>query len=186
MRLVLSWLREFVDLDVSAEEIAETIGLRGFEVAALEYLDDGDAVIDFEITANRPDCLSVLGLAREVATAYDRPIAAPSTDPGARVRLATLPIGPSDRVSVTIEEQASWPQDRSVVAVRAGRRHRRAGRGAPAGGSPDGADRRRARDRAHRRLLSPTARAEAPAPSPRPAGAPARRRRAGRRRGPHP
>ena len=28
MRLVLSWLREFVDVTASAEEIAETIGLR--------------------------------------------------------------------------------------------------------------------------------------------------------------
>ncbi len=34
---------------------------------------DGD-VIDFEITANRPDCLSVYGLAREAATAFDLPL----------------------------------------------------------------------------------------------------------------
>jgi phenylalanyl-tRNA synthetase beta chain len=65
MRLVLSWLREFVDVKASAEEIAEKLSLRGFEVASIEPLDGGDAVIDFEITANRPDCLSVLGLARE-------------------------------------------------------------------------------------------------------------------------
>jgi hypothetical protein len=35
MRLVLSWLKEFVDVSASAEEIAETIGLRGFEVASI-------------------------------------------------------------------------------------------------------------------------------------------------------
>ena len=64
MRLVLSWLREFVDVPAPAEEIAETLALRGFEVAAIDALDGGDAVIDFEITAIRPDCLSVLGLAR--------------------------------------------------------------------------------------------------------------------------
>ena len=58
----------------SAEEIAGTLALRGFEVASIEPLDGGDAVIDFEVTANRPDCLSVLGLAREVATAYDLPL----------------------------------------------------------------------------------------------------------------
>src|SRR3977135_1665743 len=96
MRLVLSWLREFVDVKASAADIAETIGLRGFEVAAIESLDGGDGVIDFEITANRPDCLSVLGLAREVATAYDLPIAPPSTDPGGRVRLAAAGAGPAD------------------------------------------------------------------------------------------
>jgi phenylalanyl-tRNA synthetase beta chain len=81
MRLVVSWLREFVDVPASAQDIADTLGLRGFEVASLEALPGGDAVIDFEVTANRPDCLSVLGLAREVATAYDSPITLPSTDP---------------------------------------------------------------------------------------------------------
>src|SRR5205809_1884603 len=100
MRLVLSWLKEFVDVKASAEEIAEKIGLRGFEVAAIEPID-GDAVIDFEITANRPDCLSVLGLAREVATAFDAPLTLPSSDRNARVRLATVPVGGADRLKVT-------------------------------------------------------------------------------------
>ena len=67
--------------------------LRGFEVAAVELRGsrsrdralDGDAVIDFEITANRPDCLSVVGLAREVATAYDLPLRAALAEPGATV-----------------------------------------------------------------------------------------------------
>src|SRR3954462_9234334 len=91
MRLVLSWLKDFVDVDASADEIAATIGLRGFEVASVEALPGGDAVIDFEITANRPDCLSVLGLAREVATAFDRPLTLPSSESGAAVRLARPP-----------------------------------------------------------------------------------------------
>src|SRR3954469_18293886 len=91
MRLVLSWLREFVDVTASADEIAGTIGVRGFEVASVEQLPGGDAVIDFEITANRPDCLSVLGLAREVATAFNRPLTLPSSESGAGVRLASVP-----------------------------------------------------------------------------------------------
>src|SRR5689334_569797 len=70
MRLLVSWLRDFVDIKAPAEDIAATLGLRGFEVASVEPVGTGDAVIDFEITANRPDCLSVIGLAREVATAY--------------------------------------------------------------------------------------------------------------------
>ena len=82
MRLVLSWLRELVDVRASADEIASTLGLRGFEVASIEALDGGDAVIDLEVTANRPDCLSVLGLAREVATAFDLPLERPSHDAG--------------------------------------------------------------------------------------------------------
>ncbi len=36
-----------------------------------------DTVFDFEITSNRPDCLSIIGLAREVATTYQLPIRLP-------------------------------------------------------------------------------------------------------------
>jgi phenylalanyl-tRNA synthetase beta chain len=115
MRLVLSWLREFVDVSASADDIAATIGLRGFEVASVEQLPDGDAVIDFEITANRPDCLSVLGLAREVATAFNRPLTLPSSEAGARVRLASLASG-DGRIRVTIEDPELCPRYAALVA----------------------------------------------------------------------
>jgi phenylalanyl-tRNA synthetase beta chain len=116
MRLVLSWLRDFVDVDASAEDIAATLGLRGFEVASIETIDASDAVIDFEITANRPDCLSVIGLAREVATAYNRPMTLPSREAGARVPLATLTMGSSDRITVTTEDADLCPRYAAAVA----------------------------------------------------------------------
>src|SRR5689334_2744376 len=115
MRLVLSWLREFVDVSASADEIAGTIGLRGFEVASVEQLPDGDAVIDFEITANRPDCLCVLGLAREVATAFNRPLTLPSAEPGARIPLASLASGDGG-IRVTIEDPELCPRYAALVA----------------------------------------------------------------------
>jgi phenylalanyl-tRNA synthetase beta chain len=114
MRLVVSWLRDFVDVRASAEDIAETLAMRGFEVASIERLDGidaADAVIDFEVTANRPDCLSVLGLAREVATAYDLPIA--PTQAAAR---ASVPSGESDRVGVTVEDAGLCPRYAAAVA----------------------------------------------------------------------
>ena len=111
MRLVLSWLRDFVDVKASAEEIAETLGLRGFEVASVEALGAADAVIDFEVTANRPDCLSVVGLAREVATAYDLPL----TPAHASAKTST-PVGASDRVQVAIEDQERCPRYAAAVA----------------------------------------------------------------------
>src|SRR4051812_15845879 len=116
MRLVVSWLREFVDVPESAEEIAEKLGLRGFEVASVDALGGGDAVIDFEITANRPDCLSVVGLAREVATAFDRPLTLPSTDAKAAVRLASVATGASDRLTVTIEDDDLCPRYGAALA----------------------------------------------------------------------
>ncbi len=109
MRLVLSWLREFVEVTASAEDIAEKIGLRGFEVASIEALADGDAVIDFEVTANRPDALSVVGLAREVATAYYLPLK--PAPPGAGVAA-----GVSDRIRVTIDDAELCPRFAAAVA----------------------------------------------------------------------
>src|SRR3984893_8048737 len=114
MRLVLSWLRDFVDVRASAEDIAETLGMRGFEFASIEPAGDNnasDAVIDCEVTANRPDCLSVLGLAREVATAYDLPIA-----PTQAAALASVPSGESDRVGVTVENAGLCPRYAAAVA----------------------------------------------------------------------
>src|SRR6476620_2536834 len=99
MRLLVSWMRDFVDVDAEPSDIAETLGLRGFEVASVEAVGNGDAVIDFEVTANRPDCLSVIGLAREVATAYDRPMAMPSSSPEATLRVKPLLLGDSDRLT---------------------------------------------------------------------------------------
>ncbi len=37
-----------------------------------------DTVVEFEITSNRPDCLSVIGLARETAISFDKPLSIPS------------------------------------------------------------------------------------------------------------
>ena len=71
MKVLLSWLREFVDVRESADEIAGVMSLRGFAVEAVETLGNQDAVIDFEVTGNRPDCMSIVGMAREVATAFD-------------------------------------------------------------------------------------------------------------------
>jgi phenylalanyl-tRNA synthetase beta chain len=107
MRLLLSWLRDFVEVTASGEEIADGLGLRGFEVAAIEPYGDADTVIDFEVTANRPDCLSVLGLAREVATLYDRPVRLPSIETGA---LASIAAGRSERLSVTIAADEKCPR----------------------------------------------------------------------------
>jgi phenylalanyl-tRNA synthetase beta chain len=71
VRLVYNWLREIVPVTVDVDALAHEIGLRGFEVAGVEY--GPEPVIDFEITANRPDCLSHLGLAREASAIWGLP-----------------------------------------------------------------------------------------------------------------
>ena len=80
MKVLLSWLRDFVDVPGSAEDVAATMSVRGFAVEGLERIGD-DAVIDFEVTGNRPDCMSVSGMAREVATAFGLPMRRPAVAP---------------------------------------------------------------------------------------------------------
>jgi phenylalanyl-tRNA synthetase beta chain len=109
MRVLLSWLRDFIDVSATAEEIAGTMSVRGFAVESLETFGTDDAVIDFEVTANRPDCLSIAGIAREVATAY---AASPPREP----RLTRLT--PADRadVEVAIEAPDLCPRFAAAVA----------------------------------------------------------------------
>ena len=145
MRLVVSWLREFVDVKASAEEIAGTLALRGFEVASIEPLDGGDAVIDFEVTANRPDCAE---RPRPRARGRDRLRPAARAALGRRrrraVRLATMPVG---------RLRSDHGHDRGCRAVPAIRRggRGRADRALPCldGGAAPG--RRRPADQQHRR-----------------------------------
>jgi phenylalanyl-tRNA synthetase beta chain len=116
MRLLISWVRDFVDVTAAPDEIAEKLALRGFEVASLEEVGGGDAVIDFEVTANRPDCLSVIGFAREIGTLYDLPVRMPSPDAGAPMSLAPIAVGTSDRLKVTLEDAELCPRYVAGVA----------------------------------------------------------------------
>ncbi len=49
-------------------------------INALEYLGYDDEVIDFELTANRSDLLSILGMAHEVGAIYKKNVKYPSID----------------------------------------------------------------------------------------------------------
>ena len=73
MKVSYNWLKEFVDVSASPEEVAARLALSGTNIASVEKGPHG-AVIDAEITSNRPDCLGMLGIAREVAAIYRLPL----------------------------------------------------------------------------------------------------------------
>ena len=66
MRVSFNWLKSYVDIRISPEVLAEKLTMVGLEVTSLAHLDR-DAVMEIEVTPNRTDCLSVIGIAREVA-----------------------------------------------------------------------------------------------------------------------
>lgn len=73
MKLLLSWLAEFVDVRVEARRLAEDMTLAGLAVDAVEPHGE-DAILDIDITTNRVDCMNVYGLAREVSVLYGLPL----------------------------------------------------------------------------------------------------------------
>ncbi|MGO9013758.1 MAG: phenylalanine--tRNA ligase subunit beta [Dissulfurispiraceae bacterium] len=76
MRVSLEWLREFVPVSESAAEVAHRLTMLGLEVEAMEQVD-GDTVFEINVTPNRPDCLSMIGVARELSAAYGQTLGFP-------------------------------------------------------------------------------------------------------------
>jgi phenylalanyl-tRNA synthetase beta chain len=72
MKASYNWLKEFVPFDVPPKELAHTLTMAGFEVEAIEQIDN-DVIFDIGITPNRPDCLSIRGIARELSAILEIP-----------------------------------------------------------------------------------------------------------------
>lgn len=71
MKVTYNWLKDFVDVRISPKALADKLTMAGLEVTALEERS-GDFIFEIEITSNRPDWLSVAGVAREVAAITGR------------------------------------------------------------------------------------------------------------------
>jgi len=71
MRISYSWLRDYVDIRVPPEKLAELLTMAGLSVDSIDE-KNGDSILEIEITSNRPDWLSYIGVAREVAALTGR------------------------------------------------------------------------------------------------------------------
>lgn len=68
MKISLNWLNQYLDPSgLPASQADALLTAVGFPIEEERPLPDGDVYFDVEITSNRGDCLSHLGLAREVA-----------------------------------------------------------------------------------------------------------------------
>ena len=78
----MDWLKEYVDVDVSAEKLGHLLTMAGLEVEAQEAVELSDGaraeVLELNITPNRGYCLSYLGVAREVAALLSKPLRYPN------------------------------------------------------------------------------------------------------------
>jgi phenylalanyl-tRNA synthetase beta chain len=103
MDISYDWLRELTDVDLPPRELAERLTMAGLAVDAVKEAGD-DSVLEFDLTSNRPDCLSHLGIARETAALT-----------GARITLPELTaksIGgkAEEFTSVSIEDEDLCPR----------------------------------------------------------------------------
>lgn len=68
MKVSLNWLKDYVALKQQADETARLLTSAGLEVKGVDAFPDfKDEVMEIEITSNRPDWLSHVGVAREIA-----------------------------------------------------------------------------------------------------------------------
>ena len=71
MQFSKNWLKDFIDIDLSTETICSQLTMAGLEVDSYEDITSKvtgkDSIIKLDITPNRGDCFSVLGVARELS-----------------------------------------------------------------------------------------------------------------------
>jgi len=96
MKVVYNWLKDFVDVTAPPQELASRLALSGTNIGGVENGPHG-AVIDAEVSSNRPDCLAHYGIAREVGAIYKLPLKHVSPKPVESAAKA------SDAVNVEIQ-----------------------------------------------------------------------------------
>ncbi len=93
MKISLNWLTDYVDVSVSAAELAARLTDAGLSCEEIVETDN-DIVLNLEVTSNRGDCLGHLGVAREVAAvtgaAYHPPVIADLPRQGVCSELASV------------------------------------------------------------------------------------------------
>jgi phenylalanyl-tRNA synthetase beta chain len=70
MNISYNWLKDLIEVNLSPQELATKLTGVGLAVEGIDEAGD-DFVFDIDLTSNRPDCLSHLGVSREIAAIQD-------------------------------------------------------------------------------------------------------------------
>jgi phenylalanyl-tRNA synthetase beta chain len=87
----LSWLKEYVDINLTPKELGEKLTEVGLGCEKIIKTTD-DTIFELEITPNRPDCLSIIGIAREIAA-----IETPLSGAGKKIKYPALKTSPKPK-----------------------------------------------------------------------------------------
>ncbi len=91
MRIPIAWLKEYIDIDGTAQEISDALTMSGTAIEGIETLGQ-DQILIAEITTNRPDCLSLLGIALELSAVRGKAIKIPQIKEPLITTANTLPL----------------------------------------------------------------------------------------------
>lgn len=78
MLISYNWLRELTGTALTPLELRERLTMVGLAIDAVEEIK-GDSVLDVEVPSNRPDCLSHIGIAREVSVIEKSKVQSPES-----------------------------------------------------------------------------------------------------------
>jgi phenylalanyl-tRNA synthetase beta chain len=76
MKVSLNWLSDYIKTGLDTGKVVEVLGDLGFPCEGIENFGE-DTILDVEVTSNRGDCLSLLGIARELAAATGKDLKMP-------------------------------------------------------------------------------------------------------------
>lgn len=123
MKVSYSWIKDYVDISVPAEKLAHLLTMSGLSVDSIEK-KGADSVMEVEITSNRPDWLSYIGIAREIAAITGKKLKSPTVKkPTAAKSKGQLTIKIEDKKlcprytgriirNVTVSESPKWLKDK--------------------------------------------------------------------------
>jgi phenylalanyl-tRNA synthetase beta chain len=103
MDISYNWLRELTDVELEPRELAERLTMAGLAVDAVRE-EGEDFVLEFDLTSNRPDCLSHLGIAREAAALAGARVTLPES------KAKTVGGRAEDFTSVLVEDEDLCPR----------------------------------------------------------------------------
>jgi len=93
MKILLSWIQDFVEIKTSSEKLAERLSVSLAEVERTEKIED-EILFEIENKAltHRPDCFSLIGIAREIAAITDSKFKPPQIGKDVDQNAVSLPL----------------------------------------------------------------------------------------------
>lgn len=123
MLTTLSWLKDYTEITLAPKSLGDKLTEIGLGVEKISKIQN-DTIFELEITPNRPDCLSIIGVAREIAAIENTKIKYPKlkTDLKPTAKILPLDIKTDSKINprftgiiisgITVKQSSAWIKQR--------------------------------------------------------------------------